>query len=90
MVDGCRKRGCGGRLALRRGAAECRSWRRHDPGGLGAHAEHPPAAGGQDLEVELVEADRELLSSVAEGLLDGLSGELFVRTHAQRFLPRRP
>jgi hypothetical protein len=79
-----------GGLTLRRGTAERRSGRCDNSGRLGAHAEDAPAARGQDLEIELVQANREFLASVAKGLLDGLAGELTVRTHAQRFLPRRP
>jgi hypothetical protein len=89
-VHGRRERRSGGGLALWRGTTERRPGRRDDPGWLRAHPQDAPAAGGQDLEVELVKPDRELLASVPKGLLDGLAGELTVRTHAQRFLPRRP
>src|SRR5450756_1695835 len=89
-IHGAGERPRGGRLTLRRGAPERGARRGDDPGGLGAHPQNAPAARGQDLEVELVEADAKFLAGVAQGFLDGLASELTVRTHAQRFLPRRP
>jgi hypothetical protein len=62
-------------------SAERRPRRGHDPGGLGAHPEDATAARREDLEVEVVEAGAERLSSVAEGFLDRLPGEFLVRTH---------
>jgi predicted RNA-binding protein Jag len=62
---------------------------RHDPGGLGSHAEDAAAARGQNLEIEVVQLDAELLSGILERLFDALAGKLAVRTH-QRRLPRRP
>jgi hypothetical protein len=63
----------GRRLALGRGAAERSSGRRDDPGGLGTHAQHATAAGGEDLEVEIVQTDPEGFAGFAKGLLDGLA-----------------
>ena len=77
-MGGRRQRNLGRGLALGRGAAESGSGSGQDAGGLGAHAQHAPAARGQDLEVELVEADAELVAGAAQGLLDGLAGELAV------------
>src|SRR6185503_8602917 len=60
------------------------------PGRLGTHAEHAAAARGEDLKIEIVHPHAELLAGGAEGLFDGLSGELAIDTHGQRRLPRRP
>ena len=75
------QRGGLGGLPLGCRAAECAARRGDNPGGLGAHPEDAPAARGEDLEVEVVEADRERLPGVAQGFLDGLSGEFLVGTH---------
>ena len=78
----------GGRVAARRRSAKRRARRRDDAGRLGAHAQHAPAAGGQDLEVEIIEAaDPEGLAGGSDGLLDRPSSELLVLAH--RRLPRR-
>jgi hypothetical protein len=66
------------RLALRSSAAQKRAGSSEDSGGFGAHPKHPAAAGGQDLEVELIETDAELFSSSAEGFLDRLAGEFVI------------
>ena len=73
-----------------RGAAERGARRGHDPGGLGAHAQDAPAAGRQDLEVEVVELGTERLAGELECLLDGLAGEFAGTRSCQRRLPRRP
>ena len=57
-----------------RGAATIRA-------GSAPMPEDAPAARGQDLEVEVVEPGAEGLAGVAQGLLDGLAGELLVCTH---------
>jgi hypothetical protein len=72
---------CCGRFPLWRDATERRSRRGNDSGRLGAHAENAPTAGGEDLEVELVESDAEGFAGFAERLLDGLAGEFAVGTH---------
>ena len=83
-----RQWGCGGRLTPRCRATQRRARRGDDPRGLGAHAQHAPAARGQYLEVELVEAgDVERLARHAQCLLDGLACEFLVFAH--RRLPRR-
>ncbi|OGO56155.1 MAG: hypothetical protein A2V84_13395 [Chloroflexi bacterium RBG_16_70_13] len=76
-----RQRSGRSRLALRGGAAKLGAGRGEDPGRLGAHAQHAPAAGREDLEVEVVEAGAEGLAGESEGLLDGLAGELSVGAH---------
>ena len=87
-VGGARQRRGRGRLAARRGTAQRGAGRGHDAGRLGAHAQHAPAAGGQDLEVEVVEAGHaEGFARGAQGLFDALAGELLVIAH--RRLPRR-
>ena len=53
-----RQRDAGRRLTAWRGATERGARRGHDPGRLGAHAQHAARAVGQDLEVEVVEARR--------------------------------
>src|SRR6185436_17070308 len=64
------------------------TWRGDDPGRLGAHAHHATAAGGQDLEVEIIEtAHPKGLAGGSDGLLDRPSCELLVLAH--RRLPRR-
>src|SRR5438093_616763 len=86
-----RERASGSGLALGRGATELGARRGQDARRLGAHAQHTPAARGEDLEVQVVEPDAERLTGEAEGLLDGLAGELAVRGGgAHRRLPRRP
>jgi hypothetical protein len=65
VVSRGRKRNLGSGLSLRRGAAKRRPGSCEDPGGLGAHAEDAPAARGQDLEIELVEANTEFVSGPA-------------------------
>src|SRR6185312_10982480 len=85
------QRSCGGRLALRGGPAQLGSGRGQDARRLGAHAQDAPAAGCQDLEVEVVEPDAEGLTGQLQGLLDGLAGEFLVRAGAAHLrLPRRP
>jgi hypothetical protein len=66
------------RLALGRGTTQQGAGSSKDSGGFGAHPKNPAAAGGQDLEVELIETDAELLSSSAEGFLDRLPGEFVI------------
>ena len=61
----------GGRgLALGGGPAERGARRGNDPGRLGAHAEDAPAAGREDLEVQVVELGTERLAGELECLLD--------------------
>jgi hypothetical protein len=78
---GRRERDGGGRIALWRGAAQGGPGCGNDPCRLGTHAQDAPAAGGQDLEVEVIELGPKRLSGEAKRLLDGLSGELAVLTH---------
>jgi hypothetical protein len=78
VVRGGRQRHLGGSLALWRAATERRSWRGQDPSGLGAHAQDAPAARGQDLEIELVEAYSKLVTGPAQSFLHRLSGEFAV------------
>jgi hypothetical protein len=87
---GWRQRPGGRRFALGGRAAELGARGGKDPGRLGTHAEDPPAARGQDLEIEVVEPDAERLTGLAKGILDGLAGELAVCTGRHRRLPRRP
>jgi hypothetical protein len=68
-------------LALGGGATEGAARRGDDPGGLGAHAQDAAAALGEDLEVEVAEADPEQVAGRLDGLLDGLAGELLVLAH---------
>jgi hypothetical protein len=66
------------RFTLRGCATQQGARSRQDPGGFGAHAQHAPAAGGQDLEVEFVETNAELFPSSAQGFLDRLAGEFVI------------
>jgi len=74
-----RQRPLGGGLELRGRATELGARRSEDAGLLGPHAQHAPAARGQDLEVEAVEADAEVLAGEPQGLLDALARELAIR-----------
>jgi hypothetical protein len=71
-----------GGFALRGCAAECRTGRSDDPGGLRAHAQDASAAGRQDLEVEVVQVRTEGLAGEFQGLFDGLAGEFAVFAHS--------
>jgi hypothetical protein len=82
------RHGCRG-VPLGHGPAKGGAGRGHDPGGLGAHAQDPTAARGQDLEVKVVELRSEGFSREAQRLFDRLALELAVLAH-QRRLPRRP
>ena len=73
-----RQRPLRGGLALRGSATELGSWRGQDPGGLRAHPQDATAARGQDLEVEIVEADPERLAREPQGLFDTLAGDFAV------------
>jgi hypothetical protein len=72
------ERNLGRRFTLRGSATERRARRGKHPGGLGAHAQDAPAARGQNLEIELVEAHSEFFSGPAQSLFHRLAGELAV------------
>jgi hypothetical protein len=72
------ERNLGSSLTLRGGATERGARRSEDSGGLGAHAQDAPAARGQDLEIELVEAHSKFFSGPAQSLFHRFAGELAV------------
>jgi hypothetical protein len=59
------QRNLGRGFSLRSGTAQGRPRSGQDSGRLGAHAKHAPAARGQNLEIELVEAHAKLFSGPA-------------------------
>jgi hypothetical protein len=61
--SGQRNLSCG--FSLRSSTAQGRPRSGQDSGRLGAHAKHAPAARGQNLEIELVEAHTKLFSGPA-------------------------
>jgi hypothetical protein len=68
-------------ITLGRGSAQLGTWSGHDSSRLRPHAEDAPAAGRQDLEVEIIEADSKLLARDAEGFFDRLSREFAIDRH---------
>ena len=82
LARGRGRQGLGlGSLALGGRAPEGAARRGHDAGGLGAHAQDPAAAGGEDLEVEVGKTDPELVAGPLDGLFDRLAREFLVLAH---------
>ena len=89
-VNGGRQRDSRRRFPLRGGAAERGPRRGDDPGRLGAHAEDLPAPWVRISKSSSSRPTPNSSRAWRRASSDGLAGELAVRTHAQRFLPRRP
>jgi len=78
VVDGRGQRSLSGGFSLGSGAAQRGPGSGQDTRGLSAHPEHAAAARGQDLEIELVEADTKLVSGSSKSFLHRLARELTV------------